>query len=222
MAFQGGRAQITLRHGGLDDDGLRAAGALAARAFSDDDLFRYQYPNDRRRARAVAYTHLRLLKMVEKVAIITSAYRDEQLVGVVVWIPPGAWPYAPSIQLKSASMALRAAGMARTVPFRGASMFGQILRHHPRSRHYYLQLVMVDPSVQRQGIGSQLLAEVLGRCDAERCDAHLETQRVDNVAYYERFGFTTTLEVTAPSGAAKMWAMHRHPTRGREAPSEAG
>jgi hypothetical protein len=51
----------------------------------------------------------------------------------------------------------------------------------------------------------------LARCDAEYCPAYLESTKLENVPYYERFGFTVTREIVLPDGGPTMWAMWRAP-----------
>ncbi|MGB6107124.1 MAG: GNAT family N-acetyltransferase, partial [Mycobacterium sp.] len=50
----------------------------------------------------------------------------------------------------------------------------------------------------------------LDRCDAEHAPAYLESSNFDNIAYYHRFGFEVTGEITIPGGPT-MWPMWREP-----------
>jgi predicted N-acetyltransferase YhbS len=50
-------------------------------------------------------------------------------------------------------------------------------------------LLAVEPTMQRSGVGSMLMEEGLAQIDAEHVGAYLETQKIDNHAYYRRFGF---------------------------------
>jgi predicted N-acetyltransferase YhbS len=92
---------------------------------------------------------------------------------------------------------------------------GRILRAvelaHPKRPQWYLQLLMVDPSHQRQGLGALLQEKELATCDAEGLPAWLETQKEENLAYYARFGFSVASEHRPiPSGPA-MWSLTREP-----------
>jgi GNAT superfamily N-acetyltransferase len=72
---------------------------------------------------------------------------------------------------------------------------------HPKEPHWYLWLLMTDPSWQRRGVGTALMSEGLARVDEEGVASSLETQNVANLAYYARFGYElrTTLRPT-PAG----------------------
>jgi predicted N-acetyltransferase YhbS len=70
---------------------------------------------------------------------------------------------------------------------------------------------MVDPDVQRQGIGGRLQSPTLGVCDEEGLPAWLETQKEENLAYYERFGFTVVDEHHPIADGPSMWSLRREP-----------
>jgi predicted N-acetyltransferase YhbS len=89
----------------------------------------------------------------------------------------------------------------------------EVVKAHEKRPHWYLQLLMVDPSFQRQGIGGLLQTPTLERCDAEAIPSWLETQKPDNLVYYGRFGFTVVAEHKVPDGPS-IWSMVREPTTG--------
>ena len=68
-----------------------------------------------------------------------------------------------------------------------------------------------EPDLQGRGIGSQLLAPILARCDQERMPAYLESSKEKNLPLYERNGFKVTEEFTIPDGGPKLWLMWRDP-----------
>lgn len=81
---------------------------------------------------------------------------------------------------------------------------------HPAEPHWYLGLLGVDPSFQGRGLGRYLLEPVLARCDAEGLGVYLETQKPENLAFYERFGCRVRDEVSI-AGAPPVWTMWREP-----------
>jgi len=52
----------------------------------------------------------------------------------------------------------------------------------PHEKLWYLQLLVVDPSVQRRGIGTMLQRSELARADSEGLACYLETQDPDNLS----------------------------------------
>ena len=61
--------------------------------------------------------------------------------------------------------------------------------HDPLEPHRHLGPVGVDPLYQRQGIGSRLMVHFCASVDANSEPAYLETDRVENVRFYEKFSF---------------------------------
>ena len=81
------------------------------------------------------------------------------------------------------------------------------LRPQDRGPHFYLGEIGTSPAAQSQGLGSQLLREVLDRCDRQGLGAYLESSNIRNVPFYERHGFTVTAELEIAPGCIvrPMW-----------------
>ena len=86
-----------------------------------------------------------------------------------------------------------------------------IERHRPQDPHWYLDILGVDPSHGRKGLGSALLTHGLKRCDGAGQSAFLDTVSAENVRFYERHGFEVTASLTLPSGLP-LWTMVRTPS----------
>jgi GNAT superfamily N-acetyltransferase len=92
----------------------------------------------------------------------------------------------------------------------GAAAEELIAPHRSGEPHWRLEAVGVVPAAQGRGIGRKLVEPVLGRCDALRRPAALETSSADNVRLYRRLGFEVHHEVQVPSGP-HVWLMRRAP-----------
>ena len=62
-------------------------------------------------------------------------------------------------------------------------------KQDPNERHWHLGPVAVDAHLQGMGIGSKLMRVFCAQMDAADEDAYLETDKPENVRFYERFGF---------------------------------
>ena len=81
--------------------------------------------------------------------------------------------------------------------------------HHPHDRpHFYL--FILGAMDKGKGVGGELLAPVLARCDADGLPAYLESSNGRNVGFYERLGFVVQWE-DAPQGGPVMRGMWREP-----------
>lgn len=94
-----------------------------------------------------------------------------------------------------------------------ASRVGRWLKawqeHDPAHAHSHLGPLAVDAHLQGQGIGSMLLAEYARRVDAAGEVAYLETDKRENVRFYERAGFVVCDE--AEVLGVPNWFMRREP-----------
>jgi GNAT superfamily N-acetyltransferase len=73
--------------------------------------------------------------------------------------------------------------------------------------HWHLGPLAADLPLQRQGIGTVLMDRFNATVDAANGVAYLETDKPENVGYYERFGFETVAE--APVLGVTNWFMRR-------------
>ncbi|MFG2971684.1 GNAT family N-acetyltransferase [Streptomyces sp. NPDC048331] len=83
--------------------------------------------------------------------------------------------------------------------------------HPTAEEHEYLLMIAVAPGRQGQGLGGELIAPVLERCDREGVPAYLEASSERSKGLYERLGWELTGEpVRLPDGPL-MWPMWRKP-----------
>lgn len=61
----------------------------------------------------------------------------------------------------------------------------------PKVPMYYLWFIGVDPSFKNQGIGAKLLTQVIKDSECEKRPVFLETSTLQNLPWYEKFGFET-------------------------------
>jgi predicted N-acetyltransferase YhbS len=86
-------------------------------------------------------------------------------------------------------------------------MAGNVGKHDLAEPHWHLGPVGVEPTLQGQGIGTALMEEYCARLDNLAAVGYLETDKAQNVAFYEKFGFRTIAE--APVLGTPNWFMRR-------------
>ncbi len=72
---------------------------------------------------------------------------------------------------------------------------GVWLRHDPPQSHGHLGPIAVLPEFQGQGIGSIMMSMYCRLVDNRFLPGYLETDRTENVQFYEKFGFKLVEEV---------------------------
>ena len=90
----------------------------------------------------------------------------------------------------------RLVGLRITACARGLLYFAG---HHPKDRHWYLQMLGTQSERQGHGVGSAILTPVLERCDREGERVYLESTKERNIPFYTRHGFQVTEEITCPT-----------------------
>lgn len=146
--------------------------------FSSDALLRWVFPD------ASSYLKCFDIWMGEfsKIAFKNNiVYSEENFFGSSLWHPPGV-EFDSSV-LASTFEYVPAERIEVVIKF-----FEEFEKYHPNDA-WYLPFIAVDPSQQRQGIGSFLLKEALQMIDEKGDRAYLEASNEMNKALYERHGF---------------------------------
>jgi ribosomal protein S18 acetylase RimI-like enzyme len=183
---------LTLRldDGPLSRHDLHAAADVATRAFLDDAYFAYLLPGAKFRARALPILFSGQIAHLGRYGR-TVVVRDDgdRIVGVAVWLTTGGFPLSIGVQIAQIPSSLRALYQRPHSLTLGGAYLRDLLNAHPKEPHWYLMLLAAEPTLQRSGVGAMLMNEGIARFDAEHVGAYLETQKLDNLAYYRRFGF---------------------------------
>jgi ribosomal protein S18 acetylase RimI-like enzyme len=181
---------LRLDDGPLSSRDRRAAAGVATRAFLDDAYFAYLLPGARFRDRALPILfggQIGHLGRYGRIVVVRD--EGERVVGVAVWLTTGGFPLSLAVQIAQIPSSLRAL-YARPHSLKvGGAYLRELLNVHPKEPHWYLMLLAVEPTMQRSGVGAMLMNDGVARIDHEHVGSYLETQKVENLAYYRRFGF---------------------------------
>ena len=139
------------------DDVPTIARALA-RAFDDDPVMNWVFPNDAgrpARLEAAFSLYLRRIWLLEN-----ECYGTERLFGAALWLPPGKWKISVARQLRLLPSMIAVNG--RDLP-RLLRVLHKMETVHPEEPpSYYLAVLGVEPEQQGRGFGSALMQPVLG------------------------------------------------------------
>lgn len=178
-----------------------------SRAFRDDAVSAYLFPDARRRETNLeTFFALQLEKTyLPKGEVYTTGDRR----AAAMWMPPEVGQPGIRVQLAYTCMALATHSFRR-----GRKLAILLFRQRPRQRHYYLGTIGTDPNLQRRGLGSALLRPVLARLDESGMPAYLESSSEENVRFYEGHGFAVLSTTRVASDGPTLWPMWREPVSG--------
>ena len=195
----------------LSDADLPAAAQGLARAFQDDPLQTYVFPDPAERAARSPGHFAPLLRYGRMFGEVFTTTRPSD--GAAVWLGPDAWEVTPE-----RAVAAGLDDLPTVLGVAAAERFFSVLAavdpyHHTAvpAAHWYVMVVGVAPEAQGQGLGRALLQPVIDRADAESQPCYLETAQPKNVAFYEHLGFRRVVETVEPTSGLRLWAFRRDP-----------
>lgn len=189
-----------------------AAVDLLVRAFADDVVYRWVFPDRGNRLRSLRH---QIDGIVHYSLVRGEVYTTPGLNGVACWLPPrdnvrDLWAFVRSgCGLLWSTLALEPGARQRTLTMISHDL--RVASQVMNEPYWYLTLLGVEPGQQGRGIGSALLQPRLRTCDREGVACYLETETSSNVRFYERQGFVVAQEGPIPGGGPTMWAMRREP-----------
>jgi GNAT superfamily N-acetyltransferase len=187
-------------------DEVGAAVGVLARGMRDNPLHVAAYGEDpARRLRCHARLMAGLFRHFDAQQPI-AALEDGALVGVTGVAPPGTCqPTARQrLRLLPTMLALGPRTAARV-----GSWTSAWAAHDPDEPHVHLGPLAVDAHLQGRGIGSLIMEEHCRRLDAAGDLGYLETDKPENVPFYDRFGFEVISEDDVIG--VRNWFMRRPP-----------
>ena len=188
---------------------IRPASETLERAFQNDPMMIHLIPDSAKRPCLSARSYRCLLWYGLSYGEVQAT--SAKLEGVAIWLPPEAAHTSLLRMLRVGLFTLPlTAGPRLFVRFLAYYQHLDHLRQeHTPFRHWYLQLLGVDPEHQGRGHATDLLNPMLARLDGERLPCCLDTMNSDNVAFYQRFGFRVAAKSVVPKTEIGLWLMTR-------------
>jgi ribosomal protein S18 acetylase RimI-like enzyme len=184
---------------------IREAGRVLGAAFTSSPLeqaVRGTIEERQRRGLVLAYTAVCRLP-----GQVSVAWRDDRIVGAIRWVESPRCQLRLLQKLAMAPTAIASFGLNLPKAMTWVSAWS---KRDPSVAHVHLGPIGVDPALQGQGIGSQMLAMYCEQLDLAGDTGYLETDKPENVRLYERFGFQVRDEAVVLG--VPNWFMWRQPT----------
>ena len=179
---------------------------VLARGMRDNPMHVVAFGSDPERREQRLYRLFSRMLSIMDLSVLVARDEDENVVGVLGMAAPGncTWAVSTGQRLRMVPVMLP---MGPGTTHRMTQWMGKWSSHDPADRHWHLGPVAVEPCLQGQGIGSQLLETFCEQMDEVGEMSHLETDKIENVHFYERFGFSIGGETDILG--TRTWFMNR-------------
>lgn len=196
----------------LAEDDIPKAVECLKDAFKDDPLWAEVFKDDPDRDKSLSgfYTCPLLYGIMFGKAYATSP----EIEAVAVWVSGKYADMTMWRMLRCGAMA-HGAKMGREA-VRNLSILNKQLgplrkRFMKNKPHVHLTIIGVSSAAQRMGHGSKLMDAVTEECDRDGTYLYLETEKEENVPFYEKHGLTVLEKTVIRKMNVPMWLMERKP-----------
>ena len=197
----------------LNKSHIRPAAEMLSRAFQDYPVSKYSFADDLEREKKLPYYFRYILSYYVRYGEIYATSLN--LEGVAVWLASDYFPMTFRRLLRSVPLSVMF-GLMRVSDREGGGRMRRFGEHvdviHKRLapfKHWFLQIIGVDPQFQGKGYAGKLLRPMFARIDEEGLPCYLETLDETNVPLYEHLGFRVVEKSTVPETKLTNWAMLR-------------
>jgi ribosomal protein S18 acetylase RimI-like enzyme len=195
----------------LAEGDWRRAGLILGRAFTENPGMKWIFPDPDTRQRRLAWL---LGSAVRLCCRASEGWCFPGVTGGVAgWLPPGK-THIGFLEMLSAGFALAPVQVGLMASIRASQVTAELQRiHHAAepAEHWYLYAIGVEPELQGKGYGSALMRCVLARADAEGQRCYLETDKPEDIRFYEKHGFRIRSELRLVRTGPTIWTMGREP-----------
>ncbi len=120
------------------------------------------------------------------------AYDEDRLSGFVHWVHSSGCQH--SVAEKARLLPAMVSGLGLRSSLRLVRWLSAWSNLDPKEAHLHLGPIGVDPRAQGRGVGARLMGLYCDELERGALSGYLETDRPENVTFYERFGFEVVSE----------------------------
>ncbi len=188
---------------------IKPASLMLARAFNNDPINSYAYPDEIERGKKLPYAYEFILRYGLRYG--ETHISSQQLEGIALWVRSNR------VSMTLWRLIISGAFWPTLKMGQDSGRRMQILSRYLEDKHkemapfphWYLMLLGVDPEFQGKGYAGRLLRAMFALTGADGLPYYLETETERNVSFYEHFGFKVLDTCILPGTKLKLWLMLR-------------
>ncbi len=193
----------------LSKEHIKPASKVLSRAFHNDPIIRWQFPDVNLRFAKLHHFWEFNLRIGIKYDEIYGTSND--LEGIAIWRAPKNVNYPYLQYLKKGGLKLPfqfGIKIAKRITFIKA-VNDSMRNIYMKVPYCYFGLIGVDPKLRGQGFASKLIKPMLTHIDNQNLPIYLETTLERNLPFFEYFGFERLEEIIIPNTNIISWSMIR-------------
>ncbi|MHA2181975.1 MAG: GNAT family N-acetyltransferase [Promethearchaeota archaeon] len=197
----------------LTPDDVKEAIKVAGRAFQDDPVMVFSFPDVEVRKKNSSYG----FNMVYNYGIKNGlAYAtSKKLEGITIWLPPEKTYQSFWTMMRNGGFyTMRKVGLKLKAMKRTMIVFNYEEERHKELvpyKHWYFQNIAVDPKEQGKGYGGLLISTMLKTIESDGLPVYVETNTEKAMSIYQKHGFEILEHTIIPKTDIPLWCMLRKP-----------
>ena len=188
---------------------IEPASRIIARAFQDDPLMEYYFPDESVRKEKLPYTFEFLLNYVITRGEVYAI--SPKLEGIALWLSSDKAHITLEDALNCGGLTYMSKVGSKVMQKQmdTSEYMHSIHENLVPSFHWYLNVLGVDPEFQGMGNAGILLRSMFAQIYAKNLSCYLETHNEKNIPVYQHFGFEILKEFKLPKTNVITWSMYR-------------
>ena len=187
-----------------NDAAIRSAAATLKKAFMQDPLQSYIFPDAEERS---LRSDDHFAAVIRYGILFGEVYCTDGMEGTVVWLPPGGTEVTPE-KAEQGGLADLPALIGEEATGRFFTVMDHLDPFHKediQDPHWYTMVIGVDPEFAGRGFGRSLMETVMNNAEKNRYPIYLETAEPSNVQFYQNLGFRVLRETIEPVSQLPLW-----------------
>ena len=197
----------------LEASQIQQAGEMIARAFFDDALVIYMFPDEEQRKKLLPLHFIPFIRYGVLFGEVFTTIGNPA--AVAVWLPPDQTQMTPE-KVEQAGLNQISEIIGEDAWRRFETVNTHVEAFHPTEAHephWYLGLIGVDSPFKGKGLGSALLQHIHERADEQGLPSYLWTVMEQNVTFYQRNGYHILTDAVEPISGLRFWTCRREPQK---------